>query len=59
LNAADTAKPPAPKTKTGATSGKGGRAIAKTGGVDMMSNAVENRQASKMTSVDEKLSLEN
>jgi len=56
LNEGDKAKPPAAKTKVAGTSGKGGRSIAASAGVDMMSNAVEDRQASKISKVDEKLS---
>jgi len=59
LNAAESTKPGAEKTKTASTSGKGGRAIAKKSGVDMMANAVEDRQGSEISRLDEKLALEN
>jgi len=59
LNEADATKPEAPKTKVGGSSGKGGRAIAKKQGVDMMSNAVEDKQAAQVSRLDEQLALEN
>lgn len=59
LNEADVSKPESAKTKVGSTSGKGGRAVAKKGGVDMMSNAVEDKKAGMVSRLDEQLGLEN